>query len=248
MNVKKYQKTDKDKKQEKYDLNNHPIIKWLKNPNAFKFNIGDILIKKSLRYVWQPQTHIREQQWETHMVNHITNTPKRYMYVFENELGIGYIKQLTADGSDFTSNMTCVASLDPDYIKLELDPDYADSIILGTEADAQLNQRYLDIKKFRKEAMSANRKNLVKTYSVESVREWMLSLSQGERFWMGSTFDEMVRSEYEVIQVIDGPSPNTMPTLRYKEAANGYTFANGCGWFKRLKISMTKPLPLKPNI
>ena len=81
----KYEKTHSDRAREVSDIRRSPIMRFLKHQDYFKFNIGDVLVKQ--------RRFTLNSEWETEVVVGV-NTAKKFMYVFENELGIGYVKQL----------------------------------------------------------------------------------------------------------------------------------------------------------
>src|ERR1035437_5962556 len=176
----KYDKTQSDKNREGSDLRYNVIMKFLKQQENFKFNIGDILIK---------QTRYGDDTWKTETTS--LEAPKKYMYVFENELGIGYIKQLRVDGSGFTTLLQCTANFDYDYVRLTLDPDFVDHMIIGEE-EFQYNQEYVNKKNFRKDAIAKNRKLLIGTQSFKKRLAWFHGLKIGDKFWYGDNFDELV--------------------------------------------------------
>src|SRR5206468_3542273 len=113
----------------------------------------DVLIRQQYRY--GPHN---SRQWVTDCVSAHSKAPKKFVYVYENELGIGYVKQLKADGSGFTSYMCCMANIDPAYTRFTIDPEYADHLLLSdgeqefTPGDQFLYDKKLreDVKKFNK--------------------------------------------------------------------------------------------------
>lgn len=193
-----YKRTKQDENVEKYDLDNNPLMRWLKNPDAFKFTPGDILIRKSFHGRYNPHANQWDGTWETDIVNSTSKVPKRFMYVFENELGIGYLKQLTIDGKGFTQHMVCVANLDYRYVRFELDQDYSDSIILGGDASEAIQNKYEDIRAFRKKAMDNNRKILIKR---SQFKDWLAAKKIGDAFYFGWTFDDFADSKWTVTKI-----------------------------------------------
>src|ERR1039458_9087343 len=122
----KYVKTKEDSAREKGDLINNQTVKFIKCQEAFKFNIGDIVI---MQYHWG------ENNWRTKTSSGAIGAPTKFMYVFENEIGIGYIKQLRANGKGFATLTTCVADLDPNLVRLVLDPDLVDHMLLSDKGE-----------------------------------------------------------------------------------------------------------------
>lgn len=191
----KYEKTKQDIARETADLRQSPIMRFLQNQEFFKFNIGDVVVK---------QTRIRRDgEWTTELVKGI-GAPKKYVYVFENTLGIGYIKQLRVDGSGFTSNLICVANFDPDYSRFILDPEYATHMLIGDDA-FQYNEEYLAKKKYRQDAMKTNAKNQINVRSAKARHNWFENLKLGDKFWYGNTHDEIGDNEYTITKIDDLP-------------------------------------------
>jgi hypothetical protein len=190
-----YKKTPQDKAREKSDLETSPVMRFLLSKEQNKFNIGDILIK---------QTRInREAEWATETVKGV-GAPKKYMYVFENKLKIGYIKQLRVDGTGFTSNLICVANFDPDFSRFIIDPEFATHMLIG-EDKFEYNEEYLAKKAYRGEAMKKNAAHLVNTRNPSKRLDWFEGLKVGDKFWYGNTYEEMIDNEYTVTKIDDKP-------------------------------------------
>lgn len=236
--MKEYEKTDDDKRREENDLRSNPLMRWLQNQDAFKFNPGDILIKKNRSYSYNHHANVREDKWVTEAINKNTGAPKKYVYAFENKLGIGYLRQLKADGSGFCGTLICVANFDPENTKLELDPDFLDHTLIG-EGEFQPNVEYLAKKKFRQEAMDANKKLLIKTSSEKQLIQWYTSLKVGDEFWFGQTFDEFAENKYQVTKIIQEqapvrPTPGTWSYADTRDTSTKYRLAERMGkeWVK----------------
>jgi len=199
----KYTKSKSDAQREKNDLANNPIMRWMRHHDAFRFNVGDILIKQNKQYI--RQVHGDEVKWTTETTSATCDAPRKYMYVFENELGIGYLKQIKADGSGFTTSLICLANYDPDNTRFVLDPDYADHLILSDSGEFVPNKAYLEQRKFRDEAIKKNKELLIRTGSPVLSKLWFDTLKVGDIFWSGYNYDEMVTSKYEVLEIIEYP-------------------------------------------
>lgn len=193
----KYEKTVEDRGREIGDLKRNPICRFLKNQEAFKFNIGDIVIKQKRLTL--------NSEWETEVIPGV-KSPKKFMYVFENEVGIGYMKPLRVDGSGFTSEIVMTANFDPDYVRFQLDPDFVDHMLIGDD-DFEYNKLYVSKKAFREEAIKSNKKILTKTKATAKRLEWLASLKTGDEFWMGDTFDDLPHCKYRVKRALTDEHP-----------------------------------------
>lgn len=258
----KYEKTHADATREKDDLRRSPIMRFMKHQDWFKFNIGDVLIKQTKRW-HSASVEPTEDMWKTDTL--VGNgAPRKYVYVFENELGIGYLKQLRVDGSGFTSQLICTVNFDPENTRFQLDPDYVDHMLVG-EDGFQYNKEYLDKKTFRNEAIKENTKHLVNTRTAHKLVTWFHGLKVGDTFWFGDTWDDMGKDKYTVKEVNDMPTSmlpshvgnklglSLLPTYRnikVDRERDGYisTVVFTADHFHWRKVSMTKPMPLKDTL
>jgi hypothetical protein len=256
-----YDKTADDLKKEKGDLENIPTLRYLRHQDSYKFNIGDVLIKQ-VSYGGYGTT---PEEWRTERSSS-TGAPTKFMYVFENELGVGYIKQLKIDGSGFTNTLHCVASLDPLCTRLSLDPEYVDHMLLGDGGDFQYNREYVDKKSFRQEAITRNKKLLVNVTSAKKRLEWVHQLKVGDTFWAAYRWDTVTTTEpYTITSIKDLPLTAVptyvkndlgscfvfMPCYREIRTSHPNNFNSGL-WqqdtFKFLRVSVTKLFSLKDEL
>jgi hypothetical protein len=195
----KYEKTPQDKKREADDIIGSPIMRYLKIKEEIKFNIGDVVVKQHKNWRWTHGNKSEEGEWVTELTT--VGAPIKYQYVFENELGIGYIKQLKVDGSGFTSKLLCMANFNYDSTRFVIDPDFVDHILLSDEEGFQYNKEYLNKRKVRDEGMEANRKILIKTKTPKQVLDFVNSLKVGDEFWYGWSYDDLLRQRVRVTDV-----------------------------------------------
>lgn len=217
--MKPYVKTQEDQNREASDLKTNAVMRWLLNQDAFKFNPGDVLIKKQKRYGYNPQTHSQTFDWEIEVITKATGAPKKYVYCFENQLGIGYVRQLKAKGDGYSGTLICVANFDPENTRFELDPDFIDHQIIG-EGEFQYNQEYAHKRKYRDEAMAANRAIMIKTSNKAGLKDWWLGLKIGDEFWSADSFDDLEKCKYKVSQVQKCNKPNFPPRNDYYGGGN----------------------------
>jgi hypothetical protein len=234
----KYEKTHADRAREVSDIRRSPIMRFLKHQDYFKFNMGDILVKQRRLTL--------NSKWETEVVAGV-NTPKKFMYVFENELGIGYVKQLRVDGSGFTSALVCTANFDPDSVRFMIDPDFVDHLLIGEDNDYEYNKEYSNKKAFREDAIKKNTKILVHTRSLKKRIDWLSSLKKGDIFWAGDTLDRMVKQKFRVITPVGDAAPLTMvaEVLEHDRLNIGVTPYFNEDYFARAKVTMQQPFPME---
>lgn len=234
----KYEKSLDDRAREISDVKRNPICRFLKNQEVFKFNVGDIVIKQ--------KRHSMNDTWETEVIPGV-RAPRKFMYVFENEVGIGYLKPLRVDGTGFTSELVMTANFDPDYVRFQLDPDYVDHMLIGDD-DFEYNQSYVNKKAYRDEAIKNNKKLLVQTKSTKKRADWISNLKVGDEFWMGDYFDELAHNKYRVMEAI---SDQLARHIRVEAVSNvnptmvGRSMLWDEAYFVYRYVSMKQPYPVE---
>lgn len=234
----KFEKSVDDRAREISDIKRNPICRFLKNQEVFKFNIGDIVIKQKRRSM--------SEEWETEVIPGV-RAPRKFMYVFENEVGIGYLKPLRVDGTGFTSELVMTANFDPDYVRFQLDPDFVDHMLIG-EDDFEYNTSYINKKAYRDEAIKNNKKILVQTKATKKRAEWISNLKVGDEFWLGSDFDELAYNKYKVMEAI---SDTNARHIRVEAVSNviaaniGRSFVWDEAYFVYRYVSMKQPYTLE---
>jgi hypothetical protein len=216
----KYEKNRIDEDREKSDLERSPIMRFLRFQDHFKFNVGDILIKQTKSW-----SHHTPDNWVTEKTS--VGAPKKYMYVFENELGIGYIKQLKVDGTGFTTNLVCTANFDPENTRFLLDPDFVDHILIEGDGNFQYNKEYLEKRRYRDNAIQENKKILFPTGSVKKLLGWYNQLKPGDVFWAGRTFDDLLVNKFEILSVKDHPLSAMPSHVESQLAYSGTKYLEG---------------------
>jgi hypothetical protein len=194
--MEKYVKSQQDADREETDLAQNQTIRFLAHQDEFKFNVGDILIKQS-KYGYGD-----DSQWQTEKTR--LGAPVKYLYAFENTVGVGYLKQLKVDGSGCTNCMlVCVANLDPHTTRLMLDPEYADHLLLSGGEQFQYNKVHQEKKEFRKQAIEKNKKILIGSRNQAELIAWFHALQKGDEFYMAPSWDDLVKSKYKVSKIVD---------------------------------------------
>jgi hypothetical protein len=172
----KYTKDADDIKIEQYDLQNNRTLKHLRDLSAFKFAIGDVLVRDEKR----------GDQWVVQAGN--GGLPYKWVYIFENELGIGYFKCLSINGKRFIHNAICAVEFDPATTRFRLDPEYADHIMLGdANAEFDVISNHKALKKKREKMNHENDKLAADTSNVVAIAAWMMTLKPGDNLWRSYT-------------------------------------------------------------
>ncbi len=193
MNLKK---SAADIKKEKDDMvsSKLPILRYLKYQDELKFKIGDILVKKSSyedengKIIWETET---DQ----------IGIPVQYVYIFENEVGVGYVKRLKPDGSGPTrATAICIARFDAGEHRFVLDPGYAEHLLLG-EGDYQYHKDRERLTTFRNEAIEKNKQLLIDTSHKASCIVWWKSLKIGDTIYVGYGPDDVGDTVFKILSI-----------------------------------------------
>lgn len=193
----KYDITPDDLKVMAFDLANDRTLKYIRNLSFYKFTVGDVLVREEK---YRSQSSVNGFEWKTKLAD--CGIANKYVYVFENELGVGYIRRLSVNGRKFVDRPMCVTEFDPDRTRFTLDPEYADHMILSdenTEFDAK--SRYDEVKKKREQIHRKNKKLRIQLDTASQVVAWLQTLKPGDKFWWGYTIGSIHKDPYYVHEV-----------------------------------------------
>ncbi len=180
-----------DKNSIEWSAKNDPVIKWIRNKNALSFQPGDILIKEEMMH---------SGIWQMVPVSPRSQVPKKYMFMYEDEYGIGYVKQLKAESAEYVHNITCLASIDHDRIRFQVDPEYATHILLNGEGTYDHSVEYKLVKERREKVRQENLKLLAKrNQNNNDVDAAFRSFVVGRKFWTAEDMAGTNRQELEVM-------------------------------------------------
>ena len=175
---------------EKYDQ----IISFLRHKDDLKFKIGDILIKQH-NYTYD------EKGWQTETISSVSSAPRKYIYAYENDIGIGYIKPFLASG-ELGADITCMTNFSRGEVRFQLDPDYVEHMILADkDEEFDLGAVYARKKKFRQKAFAVNKKQLVDVRNLFKKVLFIESLKVGDTLWMGNDMDQLTSTQYRVKKI-----------------------------------------------
>ena len=204
-----------------------PIMKFLRNQDAMRFQIGDVLVRQKLSW----SSEVDKRCWETEMVSSVSNAPKKFVYVHENEFGIGYVKRLKADGKGYAEGcIICMTDVDPTYLRYIIDPDFADHMLLdGDKSNFEYDATFKDDTNKRQSILKENKRLLEDTKTSEAIKEWAKTLKAGDQIWIGRDIYQAVENSYTIKDIKFGfTSTHVVLTL---ESSDLYSFK--------------KPVPMK---
>lgn len=159
---------------------------------AQQFKLGDFLILRIGHYGIKPSVQTNSY-----------GAPIKYVVVHVNAQGIPFVKRINKNGEPMGPLSSCVGIEDDEYytddttvFAFELDPDYADSIILQDSYDpASLLRSKKDI---WKAVTEHNKACKVPAYDIKTLADFFDSVNVGDTLWtsnVGSYFIQNKRTE-----------------------------------------------------
>jgi len=207
----KYEITQEDKDVMLRDMQSDRTLKHLRNLSFYKFTIGDVLIREEKYHNYQAD----KSEWKVKMAS--DNLAYKYVYVFENDLGVGYIRRLSVNGRKFVETPLCVTQFDPDETRFSLDPEYADHMLLASEDEEfDTKSRYDEAKKKREQINRKNKKIAISIPDEAAALAWMATLKVGDQLWYGWSIGGIEEKPYFVHEIVlveppASPKPNSSP-------------------------------------
>jgi|GEM_PF-6481285 len=194
--------SQKDKDSIKYQDENNAIVRYLRNQDHLRFQIGDVLVRQ--KKSWR-QTD--KEVWETETVSSVSKAPKKFVYVAENQYGVGYIKQLKANGKGFTEgDVICLANIEFGYTRYVVDPDFQDHMLLdGDQTKFEYNTTFKEDRARRQSILKDNKKLLEPTTTALDIENIVKKLVPGDQLWVGYDVYQCVRSNYTVKAIRNKP-------------------------------------------
>ena len=170
----------------------NPVCNFLDQQINSRFSIGDILIRHTKG--WDD-----EDPWETELVNHTTGVAKRYVYVYEDKHGVGFLKRLKITDGTLGIETFCITEMIGPHSRFKVDPDFEDSILFGDGS--------FDIKAIRKagkakkdKIVKFNKASLAKSNSLLAVNNFFAQLKAGDTFYSGNV-DGSYILDYKIISI-----------------------------------------------
>lgn len=160
----------------------NPIRKWFTARETMKFEVGDVLVKHMKVYDWKTSEH----SWKVENINSDTKMAQRYVYIYEDEVGIGYFKQLKVSTGKLGVELFCATDFDFDSTKFEVDPEYAEHTLLDVEFDIKaVHKKANEAKKI---IMKMNRKIGVKPKTVKEYNDFFEKVKVGDEIFTSTDY------------------------------------------------------------
>ena len=186
----KHELSKADKNWIDWSAKNDPVIKWIRNKNAVSFQPGDILIKEEKAH---------DNTWSVVPISYKSKVAKKYVFMYEDEYGIGYVKQLKAESADYVHNIICLASIDHDRIRFQVDPEYATHMLINGDGAYDHSVEYKLMKERREKVRQENLKLLVKPQQHGGhLDDIFQKMNVGDKFWAAEDIGGTAREEFEV--------------------------------------------------
>lgn len=162
---------------------------------AKQFKVGDFLI------LWWSGG---ENRWNLDKNSY--GAPNKYQVVYVTESGIPWMKKINANGTPIGEIMSGVGDIDDGYLdngtgaRWELDPDYADSLLLQDEYNpAQLHDNR---KVLWKEVTEHNKLYKVPTQEIPQIVDFFKTLKAGDIIWT-SNISHLVVQDIKILAKAD---------------------------------------------
>ena len=118
-----------------FEQADNQVTKYLRFAKDHDFKMGEYLSKYTRGIergqIWGPKGEKPYTPWKQEAFTQARKSSyRKYKVVHKDEYGICYIKKVLQDGT-LSSYYSCLANIDYEYSKFELDPDYIDFLLMG---------------------------------------------------------------------------------------------------------------------
>ncbi len=169
------------------------VHKWLANKDAMKFEVGDILLKYHRDY----QADLNgNYTWTPENIMSNLKMPQRYVYIYEDEFGIGYVKPLKVSDGLLGKELLCMTEFDWTRVRFQVDPEYAEHVLLDSEFDIQ--DQHKKSMQGRKVIAKMNRKIGIKPKTVSEYNNFFGKLKADDKFWVSYDYTGRNCNEYTI--------------------------------------------------
>lgn len=187
----KVELTEEQLDQLNYAKESSLIRKWFANKDKMKFEIGDVLLKYYSGY--------DNDNWTVENINSNNKMAQRYVYIHEDEYGIGYLKQLRVSDGSLGQELICLLDFDYDRCKFEVDPEFAETTFLGAEFDIKSIHKATLIN--RKIVTKMNRKIGFRPRSVKEFNDFLEKVGVGGVFYSTTDYVGRHEKDYKIIKL-----------------------------------------------
>lgn len=184
---------------EQKELNNimerNTVRQWYAQKENLKFEVGDILVKYIARYNYDTKGNL----WELENITSGHKMPQRYVYIHEDEYGIGYLKHLKVSDGALGKEIFCLTDFNYKTTRFEVDPEYAERVLLDAKFDIkELHKASLESKRI---ATRMNRKMGVKPKALSEFNAFFEKLKVGDDFYVTSDYTGSFTRKYTLTAI-----------------------------------------------
>jgi hypothetical protein len=170
---------------------NSKPVRYLKAREELNFNVGDIIV------------HYRKD-WDWDDENKFKLIPQKikFVCVHVDEYKVAYVRRINLTKDEPGKEIFCMADFDHINNAYQLDPNYAEHLILSPDEKFNPNQSHKDKIKETKRVDKLN-KNLAINLGedINKTYELFANLVPGSKFWCGAWIREVVDIPYTVKDV-----------------------------------------------
>lgn len=184
--------TANEMKQIQNALESNKVRRWMLQKQQIKFEIGDVVVK----YLKSTDYQTKKESWKAENINSDNKMAQRYVYIYEDEFGIGYLKRLKIANGKLGQELICLTDFDYETTKFEVDPEYAEHVLLDAE---------FDIKKIHKASLAArkviikmNRKIGKKLHTLKEFNAAFENMQIGDSFWTSTDYTGKYTQEFKL--------------------------------------------------
>ena len=174
----KYQTCKKDLKEIETQMSGHEIL-FLKSLKNQKFNVGDILIKKTFEFDDNKISGEYVEMYDNSIL------PRRYLIIHADEDSSFYFYRNIDENGKLESEIYNTFSTDhlgyEECSIFEVDPIFLDAVILGEEFD--IGHLLKEEKERKSKLIKMNRSSSIALVNLKHVNEYISSLKEGDMLY-----------------------------------------------------------------
>jgi hypothetical protein len=155
-----------------------PLMNILRRHQTQKYSVGDVLIRFKFD---------EDGKRSSCTVSKSNLMPRKYKVVHINDLGVSFVKYIpySEDADPESGTLVSMLHTDVQAHEFQVDPEFTDSIIFGTEYTPYSE----DMRKRVKEIKEYNKHLFKELNEYEDFRTFAKALVPGQTFWVGDISD-----------------------------------------------------------
>ena len=178
-----------------------PRISMIERAKSFK--IGDFLIVKTCTFEFDLTGDVMDDEPKLKVLRNSYGAPIKYVVVALDKNGMAFIKRVNKSGIPHGRVSSCMGMEDDDYARannhfvFELDPDFADSLLLEDDYDpASLHRNKKDI---WKAVTEHNKKHKIPTKELYDVVSFFRTVNPGDTLWTSNINSIFIKDKKDLV-------------------------------------------------